>query len=72
MGVASQASPDYRHCWLRLEFKVMLDVHTDKDSSVPIMSDLTSAADAMKQWPLLSQGGHNRLLSEGTFELIAS
>ena len=36
------------------KFKVLLDVYTDSDSSVTVMSDLTSAADAMQQWPLLS------------------
>ena len=36
------------------KFKVLLDVYTDSDSSVAVMSDLTSAADAMQQWPLLS------------------
>ena len=36
------------------KFKVLLDVYTDKDSSIAVMSDLTSAADAMQQWPLLS------------------
>ena len=36
------------------KFKVMLNVYTNKDSSIAVMSDLTSAADAMQQWPLLS------------------
>ena len=36
------------------KFKVLLDVYTDNDSSIAVMSDLTSAADAMQQWPLLS------------------
>ena len=36
------------------KFKVLFDVYTDSASSVAVMSDLTSAADAMQQWPLLS------------------
>ena len=36
------------------KFKVMLNVYTNEDSSIAVMSDLTSAADAMQQWPLLS------------------
>ncbi len=36
------------------KFKVLLDVYTDRDSSVAVMPDQTSAADAMQQWPLLS------------------
>lgn len=42
-------------CYIE-KFKVLLDVYTDnnKDSSTAVMSDLTSAADAMQQWPLLS------------------
>jgi hypothetical protein len=36
------------------KFKVLLNVYTDSDSSVAVMSDLTSAVKAMQQWPLLS------------------
>lgn len=36
------------------KFHVLLDVYTNEDSSIAVMSDLTSAADAMQQWPLLN------------------